>query len=85
MIGHAHRSDNPPIGCALATELWRDRVDGQAYVRVFRQAQSLLQLRSLQTQASSVLDLQETLCKPDEQVFCPGRYLLSRLQPSGGR
>ena len=49
MIGHTHRSDDPPIGCALATELWRDRVDGQAYVRVFRQAQSLLQLRSLQT------------------------------------
>jgi 4-phytase/acid phosphatase len=83
MPGYA--KDDPPIGGALGIELWRDRVDGQAYVRVFYQAQSLQQLRSLQAQAPFVLDLQPALCKPDEQGFCPIQTLLSRLQPLVGR
>jgi 4-phytase/acid phosphatase len=83
MPGYA--KDDPPIGGALGIELWRDRVDGQAYVRVFYQAQSLQQLRSLQAQAPFVLDLQPALCKPDEQGFCPIQTLLSRLEPPVGR
>ena len=47
MPGYA--KDDPPIGGALGIELWRNRVDGKRYARVFYQAQSLAQLRSLQS------------------------------------
>lgn len=49
MPGYA--KDDPPIGGALGIELWRNRGDGKRYVRVFYQAQSLVQLRSLQSVA----------------------------------
>jgi 4-phytase/acid phosphatase len=47
MPGYA--KDDPPIGGALGIELWRNRTDGKRYARVFYQAQSLAQLRSLQS------------------------------------
>lgn len=82
MPGYAQ--DDPPIGGALGIELWRNQSDGKRYVRVFYQAQSLLQLRALQSangraQPATLL-LQPAGCKSDQQGFCPLTDVIPRLQ-----
>jgi len=78
-----YAEDDPPIGGAMGIELWRNRADGQRYVRVFYQAQSLAQLRSLQPLGVQAQPATLTLllpgCVPDGQGRCPLQRLLSRL------
>lgn len=79
-----YAEDDPPIGGAMGIELWRNQANGQHYVRVFYQAQSLAQLRSLQTfnaQAQpATLTLRPPGCRPDDQGRCPLSLLLSLLR-----
>jgi 4-phytase/acid phosphatase len=82
MPGYA--KDDPPIGGALGIELWRNPANGQRAVRVFYQAQSLAQLRSLpfgDAQATpATLSLTLPGCVPNAQGRCPLSTLLSRLR-----
>lgn len=78
-----YAEDDPPIGGAMGIELWRNRAGGLRYVRVFYQAQSLAQLRSLQPLGvraqPATLTLRLPGCVPDSQGRCPLQVLLSRL------
>ena len=82
MPGYA--KDDPPIGGALGIELWRNPANGQHVVRVFYQAQSLTQLRSLSADGPqarpAMLPLEPPTCTPDDQGRCPLEVLLSRLR-----
>lgn len=82
MPGYA--KDDPPIGGALGIELWRNPANNQPFVRVFYQAQSLTQLRSLSAagpQAQpTTLPLKPPGCTPDDQGRCPLEVLLSGLR-----
>jgi 4-phytase/acid phosphatase len=77
MPGYA--KDDPPIGGALGIELWRNEADGKRYIRLFYQAQSLSQLRSLNRQAPATLDLQPAGCVPNGRSLCPLDVVLARL------
>lgn len=78
-----YAQDDPPIGGALGIELWRNQANGKRYVRVFYQAQSLQQLRTLQSidgraQPATLL-LQPVGCTSDQQGFCPLTDVITRL------
>ncbi|GGA16831.1 histidine-type phosphatase [Dyella nitratireducens] len=81
MPGYAN--DDPPIGGAFGIELWQNTTSGHRYVRVFYQAQSLAQLRSLQPASAlaqpATLILEPPGCQPDDKGRCPIEVLLSRL------
>ncbi|XRD82234.1 hypothetical protein ISN73_13140 [Dyella acidisoli] len=82
MPGYAN--DDPPIGGALGIELWRDHADGKQYVRVFYQAQSLVQLRVLQPSGQQSLPAAITLhltdCSDDHKGLCPLETIISPLR-----
>jgi 4-phytase/acid phosphatase len=82
MPGYA--KDDPPIGGALGIELWRNPGNGQQVVRVFYQAQSLAQLRSLPSTSAqatpATLTLEQPGCLPDDLGRCPLAAVLSRLR-----
>jgi 4-phytase/acid phosphatase len=82
MPGYA--KDDPPIGGALGIELWRNPGNGQQVVRVFYQAQSLAQLRSLPSTGAqatpATLTFEQPGCLPDDHGRCPLATLLSRLR-----
>lgn len=76
--------DDPPIGGALGIEIWRKSGDAKRYVRVFYQAQTLPQLRTLQkfdaTHPPATLALHPAGCTPDAQGLCPMQSLRVPLQ-----
>lgn len=72
--------DDPPVGGALAIELWRRRATGQRLVRVFYQAQTLSQLRSLRADPPVVRPLRPAACAAGSGSFCPLRSVMPALQ-----
>nr|WP_225737383.1 histidine-type phosphatase [Dyella acidiphila] len=76
-----YAEDDPPIGGALAIELWRDRSSGQRYVHIFYQAQSLAQLRALQQAPPVQLDLQVAACAAGhKKTLCPLDRVVAALK-----
>lgn len=78
MPGYGH--DDPPIGGAFGIELWRRTTTGQRYVRVFYQAQTLAQLRSLSKDKPATLSLSPVGCPASKDNFCPLGNVIPALE-----
>ena len=76
-----YAQDDPPIGGALGIELWQSHIDGRRYVRVFYQAQSLSQLRTLQPTPPFTQALQPAGCALDDgKSLCPVDDVIASLR-----
>jgi 4-phytase/acid phosphatase len=78
MPGYAQ--DDPPIGGALGIELWRDQSGAHHYVRVFYQAQSLAQLRTLSHAPPATQALLPPACAKPVHGLCRLEDVLPLLQ-----
>lgn len=72
--------DDPPIGGALGIELWRRPATGQRYVRVFYQAQTLPQLRSLSADKPATLLLNPAGCPTSKEGLCRLEAVIPALE-----
>jgi len=76
--------DDPPIGGALGIELWRHPSTGRRYVRIFYQAQTLSQLRSLEPtndgEKPATLLLYPAGCLSNKEEFCPLERVIPALE-----
>jgi 4-phytase / acid phosphatase len=75
-----YAQDDPPIGGAMGIELWREPGSSRRYVRVFYQAQSLAQLRTLSSSPPTTLVLQPAECAAQGHGLCRLEDVLPLLQ-----
>lgn len=79
----SYAQDDPPIGGAMGIELWRNPISSQRYVRIFYEAQSLPQLRTLLSSPPTMRILLPPNCTPQGNGLCRLADIVPLLQRSG--